>query len=187
MTNYAPNYTARLKVKYRTLAREHVCTLRLPRGTPTQGVIQDQGGAFLRLQAAMAPSMYSDFTIISMEFCQSDTDIWEPIPFGAYDAGVLNGTNVSKQLRDTSLTISGRGGLGGRGRFVMYGVSFAIGSGQVGDDTVITPAESPAFNSLYQILVAEGLMASDGTMATWHPKGIYHRNYKWERASRRGQ
>lgn len=186
MADYAPNATARLKVKYRVGNRNHNFTWRLPRNTDADaaGDYVDKVNTFL---TNAEPVLWSDFTLLGGDFAPADSEVF--LPIGGFDTitGATASAGRTAGNNSVFLQFIGRGALGAKGSFYLYGASFDPFLSYAGDYR-ITNSENTTVSALTGTLseVAPNLVAIDNSTMTWYGYVNIKANDHWVHRSRTG-
>lgn len=186
MADYAPNYTARLRVKYSCQSRVHTCTWRMPPGTVLLD-IADFATKFDTFITALADRLYSDWAVLSWAYSLADSDIF--LPYGG--AALLAPGTVSVAGRPASaaagaLSFVGRSIAGHRASFFLYG----IGTDAVTDpDNLnfrINANEDTDISTALAVLndTPPPLVANDGNDVVWYEYVNWKYNDYWVRKTR---
>jgi hypothetical protein len=187
MADFAPNFTARYKMRYSTLGHTHTMQWRIARGAGATGLANMilKVAAFLN---SLTASRFTDWTILSATYAPEDSDVF--LAAGT-PAGVAAGTAAipAQAVSESSASMGfvGRSIAGQKARMFMYGTLFSVeGIGTAGDNFRVTGAESGAAASAIAILNSSSpsIVASDGNNAVWYNYVNLKYNDYWVRKSR---
>jgi hypothetical protein len=191
MPDFAPNVTARYRLHYKVVGRNHTVQCRGTRGIDVSTLMAD-GAAYLRaVFSALAAGMADDLAFISAEYALTDSDLFFPATLPAAVTGLVAASTFSKQDSITHLTFSGRGAGGSKVSQKIYGVNWApdVLPAGIESDFVVTGGESAivlnaiaAFNNS----PSGRIVAIDNTVATYHGQATLKINDFWLRKVRQG-
>lgn len=144
MTNFASNYTPRLKVKYSLAGREHTVSLR-----PNVAIAPvDTVDSIHSILSEFQPYMTNDFAFISAEYAAQGQDFFLPITTSLFTTSPIQGVNtdavLKRQAGEAFISLTGKTVLGNPWRFFIYGVTVAGGSSVADDNYRVLPAENAA-------------------------------------------
>ena len=187
MANYAPNYTARYRVRYSVSGAVHTLTLRVDPAAQTIAGVSAAGAANVNdIFSALSSVLFSDFVVLGADAAVQDSDIFLPATTLPTAFGEVAANDVAWQ--PLNLSFVGRSSAGGRAIFHVYGVAtnpLATGTGE--NDYRLTPAENTAIGNVPSILNTNGnTLANDGEQVTWYPYANIGFNAYWQRRRRRG-
>ena len=187
MADFAPNFTARYRLKYTVLGRNHTMTWRVASDTETVTGVASKMGLFLD---DMADVLYASFTITGADFAPADSDIFLPVTAPTFAGGGGSEGSAAATDRDIALSFVGRSTGGNKGRFFLYGTTFglAVRTGTVAD-WKLTSAEYP--DSISDAIVrlnetSPALVANDDNPMVWYEYANIKYNDRWLRHDRRG-
>jgi hypothetical protein len=186
MADFAPNFTARYRIRYTSLGKTHSTTWRLVNTVTDPSGVASKMGLFL---ADLAPNLYSDWTIVGADFALADSDVFLPAvepanPTGAVSTGGAAGSDAAFQMG-----FVGRSTAGGRARFFIFGTNIAADVRDVvGNDFRVKSAELASISAAIVRLneTAPALVANDNHVATWYEYANMKYNDRWVRRLRRG-
>ena len=75
MADFAPNYTARYRVRYSSLGKSHSMTWRVVSSVTDPTGIAAKVGLFL---ADLEGVLFDDWTVVGADFAEADTDVFLP-------------------------------------------------------------------------------------------------------------
>lgn len=186
MADYAPNYTARYRVKYSSLGKTHSMTWRLDAGTTTFSAVATKMGLFL---ADMAGNFWADWTVIGADAALADSDVFLPAPAPAQPTGTV-GINIAT-ISDAAFALSfvARTIAGEKARFFLYGTSLpiAVRSGTGNDFKVLASENSGVSAGIVRLnQTSPALVGNDNQTAIWYEYANMKYNDRWVRKLRRG-
>lgn len=168
MADFAPNFTARLRVKYATLGKTHSQLWRVASSTTSPTGIVGKVQAYY---AAIQGFLFTDFVITGADWALADTDIFLPVtppasPSGANDPATAKPTDTA-----VSLSFVARSTAGGKGKFFQYGSSagLLIHDNKAADFRFFGTEEAPiaaAVTALNELSPA--LVCNDDHTAVWY-------------------
>lgn len=191
MADFAPNVTARYRLHYNVVGRDHTVQCRLVRGIDA-GTLQADGAAYLRsVFAALAGAMADDLAFTSAEYALTDSDLFFPAALPAAVTGGQALALFSIQDSITHLTFSGRGSFGSKINVKIYGRQADPDTLPPGSssDFVITAAENAAIAAAIAALnTSPGgrIVCIDNTPAAYHQRATLKVNDYWLKLARRG-
>lgn len=186
MADFAPNFTARFRVKYSSLGKSHSMIWRVASSVTDPTGISAKVGLFLD---DMAPVLFNDFTVVSADFAAADSDIFLPAPTPAFGGGDVNVTGSVPTDAAVSLSFVGRSTLGNKARMFLYGTSFRDAvTTTVGRDWRVTSAENAAVSAAIVRIneTAPAIVGNDDAVATFYEYANIKYNDRWVRRMRRG-
>lgn len=191
MTTFAPNVTARYRLHYNVVGRNHTMQCRGVRGVDVGTLVAD-GAAYLRaVFAALAANLCDDLSFISAEYALTDSDLFFPAAVPTAVVGLNDLATFSKQDSITHLTFSGRGSFGSKANLKLYGCQFDPDNvtGDPPEDFVITSAEyAPIATAIAALNTSPGgrIVAIDNSPAAYHARATLKVNDYWLRRVRQG-
>lgn len=191
MPDFAPNATARYRLKYNVAGRVHTTGCRHTRGIDS-GTLQAEGSAYIRsIFDALKSEMADDLAFISAEYALTDSDLFFPATVPAAVVGALSAADFSKQDGITHLTFSGRGAGGSRANVKIYGVQTDPDdpAGTEDTDFILLSAErATVANAVAALNTSPGgrIVAIDNTVAVYHARATIKVNDFWLRQLRKG-
>jgi hypothetical protein len=190
MPDYAPNVTARYKVKYQAVGRTHTVQCRLQRGSIAGDIISN-GAAFIQsVFSASTGLLTDDFGFISAEYALEDSDLFFPAAVPGVVVGLIDVALFSKQDSITHYTFSGRGSGGSKVNMKLYGLASSPDDlpDNLWSDFVVNASESPTVEGMITALnsAPAGIVAIDNTRPTWHARATVKVNDDWLRKVRQG-
>lgn len=187
MPDFAPNYTARYRVRYQVGGAVHTSQLRCLPASQTNAAISSIGSAvFTDIFTALGPAMSDDLTILGADMALRDSDIFLPaevLPIGAGSVGSV----LDKGWSPVNLSFVGRSAAGGRAVFRIFGVAInPLASGTIENDYRLTSVESVPVASVVNALnLATVLVANDEESVTWYPYANISFHAYWQKRARR--
>jgi hypothetical protein len=188
MADFAPNYTARYRVRYFVGGANHSTTLRCTPGSQTNAAISAIGAAvYSDVFTALGGSMSDDLAILGADVAVKDSDIFLPAEVLPVGAGSL-GADLDAGFRPINLSFVGRSSSGGRAVFRIFGVGVnPMAASADENDYRLTIAESlPVMGVVNALNLATVLCANDGAPVTWYPYANININSYWQKRNRRG-
>lgn len=188
MSDYAPNYTARYRMRYRVLGANHTSTVRLGRIAPAAAVAAG-AALYSDLLEALAPMLWVDFTVIGADVAAFDSDVFLPA------ATVPATPDVSEATGDTSFrplfcSFAGRSPAGTKASIYLYGWNLSPHSADnTANDFRVLSAENAAVLAAVAVLngsTGEPAGAIDALEASWYPYANVGINGYYQRKARRG-
>lgn len=189
MSAYAPNFTARLRVKYTAAGAIHTQTWRVP-SYGTLGInIAALRAAVENIWSDLQPRLYDDVSCVGCTYAVENSNIFLPT-----DAIVMSGDIVTPttdpRIKAFAVSLVGRTALGQPAKNFFYGMSSPDSEGAGSENYRINPGENADVDAA--IATANGFLAglvlcgSDGTGVTWYPYANTKPNDYWVKRVRQG-
>lgn len=184
MSDFAPNYTARLRIRYRGGGVVHTQTWRYP----GVGDGPELGSAIVgvtNFYSALAPVMWSDWSVLNVSFALRDSDIFLPT-FGIAVVGAVDVVDLKPRGKASAISFVGRTQAGLRAIIYQYGYRSNIGESAECDDFRINPGEAVTIDDAVTSLIATGsdFVGNDGQPINWYSYANIKYNDYWERKVR---
>ncbi len=186
MADFAPNATARYRIKYTVLGLTHTQQWRIARGAGPAGL----SAMILKVAAfygAIQSLLYTGFAFLSATYAPEDSDVFLPaaLPTPPTASLALPAQPKSQAILATSFV--GRSNLGQKARLFLYGL--AIGpedSATTGDDFRTKGSESTPVNNAIVVLNngSPNIVASDNAIVAWYTYTNQKYNDFWVRSTR---
>lgn len=186
MADYAPNFTARLRIRYSTGGRTHSLVWRAVAGTTDPAGITAKMGLFL---ADLAPNLYNDWNILSADWAPADSDVFLPTPMPTSPTGAVAAGGAPNSYDAFSLSFVGRSTMGHKARFFIYGSALAA-------EVALTTGVDFRFRSAEIASISAGIVrlnetsplvaANDGVGVVWYEYANGKYNDYWVRRLRAG-
>jgi hypothetical protein len=191
MPDFAPNVTARYRLKYNVVGRQHTVMCRGIRDIDVSTLVNDAKTYLRAVFDALKADMASDLAFISADYALTDSDIFLPT---TVPTAVVGGTAVagfSKQDSITHLTFSGRGVQGSKVTTHIYGYQTSPDTlpVNIGSDFVFTGAENAAVAAAVVALNTSPsgrIVAIDNTPPVYANRATIKVNDFWLRKVRQG-
>jgi hypothetical protein len=183
MADYAPNYTARIKLVMLAGGHPHSQTWRIegvPDVTAVDAAISDIETYYTAVEAAL----YDDTAVTSIQFAQRDSDIFLPVPATITVSGAVAASGRPRYDETAAWSFVGRttGGL----RMILYQYGVSSGSSFEGDSNFRqTSGENVSVsNGVAALNGFTWLVGNDGIVGSWYPYANMKYNDHWLRATR---
>lgn len=186
--DFAPPDTARYRLRYRVLGKGHNLTVRLG-ATLT---ISDAEAVATKLHAflaALAPHLYSSWSVMNAQWCERNSEVFLPCEAPAAVTGGVSESGVTGAAGAISMNFIGRGALGSKGGFYLYGTNYDVSITDVqAADFRITATEAATVASAITALseLSPSFVAIDGSVMNWYPYVNLKYNDRWVRKLRQG-
>lgn len=185
MSDYAPNHTARLKLRYRVAATFHTMTLRSRGNGPVDEDSSALMGDLNNWLNVIEESLFNDFTIISARWAAKDSDIFLPIPMISWTF-VPSGGAPTPGDKPQFGSFQGVTRLGNRASILLFGVVWQGDSVVTGQsDYRLTGEELPAIETVVnQMNLSESMVGIDLADVIWYPYFNLGYHGHWQRKAR---
>lgn len=169
MSDFAPNYTPRYKIRYVAAGVVHTMQFRVARGTGATAITTAGGAAAQALATAMQSTLPDDFEWTDATYALEDSDIFLPAgglpsdPTGAVDPDTL--TPIRKIV---ATTFSARSE-GSKTRVSLFCPAWSPDTlGDVASDGIVRGGEISAVANAVSALNAADLVGGDGLPAVFY-------------------
>lgn len=186
MADYAPNFTARYRIRYQTLNLQHTLQVRLP-----STVLQTELGPYVTKLANFlsmtAPFRFTDWTVLGASFAPANSDVFLPaqIPTGIASGGVALPTVVTFSHTSLAFSWPGRSVLGHRG--IIYLITTSTGAETAADiaNARLTASENVSvIDSVNALNAAPSFVGNDNQSWVAYPYVNLKFNSYWNRRAR---
>lgn len=189
MTSYAPNFSARVRIKYRAARAIHTQTWRFPDyGTLGIGLAAAQA-AIAAIWSHLTPIMYDDLQCLAVTYALTDSNIFLPTSLIDMSGDVATPTD-DPSIKANAVSMVGRTATGQPAKEFFYGVVVNGLESVGGTDFRINPLEVGAIDDTIAeangFLIDLVLCGSDRTGITWYPYANYKPNDYWVKRVRQG-
>lgn len=188
MPDFAPNFTARLRVRYNVSGANHSATWRYPGNGdgPELGAILVAAANFYN---AMGNALYDDFQFLGNSYATRGSNIFiptDPIAFTVTPPG--DSTTRRPKEKATVASFVGRTDAGLRAILYLYGTVYGSNVDSTSDDFRIFIGEDGAVNSAVNSLIASGadIVGNDGNPINWYGYANWKFDDYWLRKVRNG-
>lgn len=183
MTDYADNFTNRLKLDYTTMGRPHSMVFR---ASTTPGALLpaliDDVEAFLN---SFASFRFTDWTVTGASYAQAGVDFFLPVVPPVINAGLATVGGSGRGV--VNINFQGLSTLGNRASIYVYGVNVdPIINAEVdeSDYRILRSEDAVMANALDALAAATAITAIDGASIFWHQYANVNVNSYWQRKSR---
>lgn len=185
--DFAPNYTARYRLKYNDGQANHTQTWRYP-GVGDGPELGAVSAAVLNYYTAISAGLWNDFAILSVSYCLKDADVFIPLAVGTVTGAIDPSTDRKKFNKAQVLSFIGRTNGGHRVVFYQYGFFITIANDDVAQDYRIFASENTIISDAIAALIAAGadLVGNDGQPVNWYPYANSGENDYWKGKVRNG-
>lgn len=186
MADFAPNYTARLRVKYTQGGKSHSQTWRAPSTEDDPaGLVAKVGDYYGDIDGIL----FDDFEITGADWALADSDVFLPVTPPTSPTGAVAFSGFKPTDAACYVGFVGRTLLGGKARLFQYGTNYGanIRTGAF-DDWRVTSAEAAAISAAVVRLneTSPSLVGNDDAVAVWYEYANIKYNDRWVRRQRRG-
>lgn len=187
MADYAPNFTARYKLRYSFEGDTHVATTRWPSGS-TKAANEDLAIAFwTSLLSLTAALRHTSFAIVDAEYAVADSNVFLPATAPAEVAAGTRSSATGASGRIMHSIWQGRSILGARSRFQMFGLAWATAEDTATNNFYISTTESAVVGTVAAAILVAGMVGPDDeTLAQVRPRVAYKQNDAWVSNRRQG-
>lgn len=188
MTDYAPNYSARLKLFYTTLGKPHSVTFRY--GFLTDAPSAGFKSAVADIILAAGPLLFSDFAVTAAAWCGAGVTTFLPTPIPVFGGGIGAVSPPATSLGYTPLNVGYMGLSDGAAKsgFRLFGFAVDPAATEgVYQDYRLYGAEQASVAATLASLAdaeAEGLTAIDCLPVQWHQYANVGFHSHWQRKAR---
>lgn len=189
MPSYAPNFTARVRLKYRASNAVHTQTWRCPQAGTLDVNISLLRSAIENIWSDLTPILHDDVQCLAVTFARENSNIFLPT-----DPIVMSGTVTTPtddpSIKAFAISLVGRTANGQPAKEFFYGVSEATYTVPGAQNYRLNPGEAPDVDTA--IATANGFFAglvlcgSDGSGITWYPYANEKPNDYWVKRLRQG-
>lgn len=186
MSDFAPNFTPRLRIRYTSLGKTHSQIWRVVRGVTDPSGLVGKVHSYLN---AMVPALWSDFTILGADWALEDSDVFLPVTPPAAVTGANDASGAHTTDAAFAFSFVGRSSAGAKHRVFQYGTTGAGAFGSVlANDFRLNVAESAPIAAAVTALneLSPAVAANDGFGVTWYPYANMKYNDNWVKRLRRG-
>lgn len=180
MADFAPNFTGRMRLRYRAGTATHSITWRVARG----GVLSNYEAAadkLILLLNDLTALRYTDWAALSWEYCFEDDDVFLPLtPSETLAAGTGGAPTAVGVAKANAFSFVGRSLDGQKAKFFVYGLS-RYSESYIIDNFRVTPSEVPQFGLAITRLneTSPALVGSDNATVIWYPYVNQKTNDHW--------
>lgn len=182
MTSYAPNYSARLRVKYRAALGVHTQTWRFPDyGTLGIGLAAAQS-AVEAIWSHLTPILFDDTQCLACTYAITDSNIFLPTSIISLLGALPTPTN-DPSIKAYGVSMVGRTATGQPAKNFFYGISQDAIDVADGQNFRLNPGENTDMDAAIAeangFLIPLALCGSDRTGVTWYPYANQKPNDYW--------
>jgi len=186
MTDYAANYTARIRLQYQSLERTHKILWRV--NSVSEGALVAGANELANFLNALNPLRFTDWSEVGWEWsAQGDTFFVPFTPGSVIDPG--EATVSGNYDANTFLGFQGISSLGNRASLFVYGVKVLPQTGVAGasdDYRIYSNENADILAAVSELNTAVINCAIDGNNVTWKAYANIGYNAYWQRKSRQG-
>ena len=185
--DYAPNYTPRVRVKYKSHEKTHTLTVR-PASNDTGG-FNTAVSLVDNILTLMKPAMDKKATILGADYAVEDSDVFLPLNynFPQFAAQTPSAADPDRFNAAVYVSFQGISALGTRTQFFVYGIN-NIHSGHTMDNFRLEYGEWEEVSDVIDLLLSSSgaLRAIDKQGIIWRTYANYGVNAYYQRMARRG-
>lgn len=189
MPDFAPNYTARVKMRYAVAGATHTMQVRAP-ASSAPGDLPDFVDKVIAFLNSLQAKMWSDFTILGWTYALADSDIFLPTgpDTGVFGVGDVSTTGRLQAAKALATSFVGRSSAGLRASLFLYGLTWNVISFATVSDFRIFNSEDSDVSAATGILneTAPPFVANDNNEASWYNYANLKYNDYWTRRLRQG-
>ena len=179
MVDFAPNWTARLRVTYEVQGLRHRCVMRALR--PFATTASAMAGKFITFLNEITNLVWDDFNILGYDFAAQDSDVFLPATgftglIGSATTGLRTPGHAIVQTRFEATSAGGS-----RTALVLFGLAFTPGVSLGAENFRVTTLENADVAAGVVALneIAPGFAGADGSLAVWRPYVNIKHNDAW--------
>lgn len=182
MADFAPNYTARYKLKYQVGSKKHSMTFR-------GGTIEIVTGAgfvagISNFLDALAPQLQSDWTILGADVAAQDSDVFVPATILPAFGEALSAVASTPGTAPRFWSFIGRTGLGNQAKLLVFGVNVTPEVGLASDWRAYSPESSVVANAVASLNDFATLLGPDLSKPTWYPYANFGEHAHYQQKAR---
>lgn len=186
MADYAPNFTARYRLRYSTLGLQHAIVIRLPSNVVQADITPyvQKLGSFLQ---AISAGRYTDWTMLNGAFAPANSDVFLPAQLPTNVGPGLSAVPPVVTFSHRSLSYSWPGRSTAGHRAILYLITVSTGAETAADiaDARLTSQENTAIaDSVNALNASPPFVGNDDKGAVWYPYVNLKHNSYWTRQSR---
>ena len=185
--DYAPNYTPRVRVKYKSHEKTHTLTVR-PASNDTGG-FTTAVSLVDNILTLMKPLMDKRAVILGADYAIEDSDVFLPLDYGFPQFAARAASPAEPDRFNAAVYVSFQGisALGTRTQFFVYGIN-NVHSGHTMDNFRIEYGELNEISDVIDLLLSSSaaLRAIDKQGIIWRKYANYGVNAYYQRMARRG-
>lgn len=185
--DYAPNYTPRVRVKYKSHEKTHTLTVR-PASNDTGGfntavsLVDD-------ILSLMKPLLDKSAVILGADYAVEDSDVFLPLgyTFPQFAAAAPSGIDPDRYNSAIYVSFQGISALGTRTQFFVYGINHTHKHPSL-DNFRFEYGEQEQISDVIDLLLSSGsvIRAIDKQGVIWRKYANYGFNAYYQRMARRG-
>lgn len=186
MSDYSPNWTPRIRLRYRTLGQYHNISVRCPISTVLSGaaIYAERLGLVLSQNPGLR---YTDWAAVSCSFVQQDNGVSLPMDVPTVAAGTTTVPTTIGFQKALYARFEARGADGSKTNMTLMGAAVNFDTA-TGNDLVALPGEAGYPAELITALSELGnqFRTGSGSLAIWYSKMNIGLNDYWSRKVRGG-
>jgi len=186
MADFAPNFTARLRLRYSTLSKTHSLMWRAVNTVTDPSGLISKLGLFL---GDLEPLLYDDWTILGTDFALADSDVFLPVANPTAPTGAFSSAAAPRAAAAIPISFVSRSTAGGKGRFFLYGTGLAqtLFDATEGDYRISSAEDANISAAIVRLNeTSPALVCNDNHTAIWYEYVNIKPNDNWVRKQRRG-
>lgn len=187
MPDYAPNFTARVKLIYEAEGDRHQCVTRWP-SADTQAVNLSAAGTFWGdFLSQTADIRHESWEILSWEYCPADTNSFIPVTVALEPAAGTIATPSGPNTRIIATNWAGRSVAGAKTRFYVFGLRWNTADSVQYEDFIVTADEFADVGAVAGFISGSGMVGPDDeTIGIVYPRATVKVNDAWVKIRRQG-
>ena len=186
MNNWAPNTTARVRCHYLAASYNHTIQFRGLRDAAIGDVLSMAKSIAHTVFNEYITTLASDFTWISTEYAEQDSDVFVPTTNPTSITGGKTLVSYMPVHKMIATTFSGKTSGGTKGRFSLFGVYWDLLSSGDAADFIVTALEDAATADVITACNGAPLGAADGLTVNWYQRATIKPSDAWIRRVRNG-
>lgn len=187
MPDFAPNYTARIKLRYSVAGATHTMQWRAPSSIGA-GDVPDYVAKMETFLNDLEAKLFADFVILGTTYALADSDVFLPTDSPTGIAGTVSTSGRSPSQKAWAISFVGRSANGGRAEFFLYGIALNPVTVTSPNDFRIHSTEDSDISTAIGVLddTPPDLAANDDGLVTWYEYVNAKYNDYWTRRLRSG-
>ena len=151
MPAYAPNYTPRLKVRYRAAGANHTQTWRFPQVGVAGVNLAASVAAVQGIYDLLTPDMFDDWAVLDLSYADINSDVFLPTT-GLTAIGTVATAGEPPHIKAQAISFVGRSFGGQPAKFAQFGFAVTNVLAEQANDFRVSPGESVSIDGVIALL-----------------------------------